>query len=194
MGSPLDPAAATFRLNADVVLHTTVPLNTTDAQKVCAQWKLKVVQNIVGNGGYLVRYQQAVRAFTIQPIPGFDAGDELPVTEQFVTAEEPLHIQASDSPTEGKSTWFNQEAKTDPLVHITRDHTFLTWLLAENLSSGEKIYLKWVKWHINMNVDFAVSDRDFTAIPQTWTFEKVAEGDGSGPAYPVLTPFSVLEQ
>jgi probable HAF family extracellular repeat protein len=194
LGKPAGSGPETFELNASVVLHAPITLSESDSQRICANWKLKIIQNLVANGPYAVRYQQHVRSFTIQPIPGFDAGDHLPVIEPFSTPEEPLNIEAFDSPSEFRSTWFDQDGKTDALTNITRSHTFVTWLLAENEVSGEKIYLKWVQWRVNRDVDFHVSGTDFSATQNVWIFEKVSEGDGPGPTFPVLTPFTVTEE
>ena len=131
----------------------------------------------------------------LAPVPGQDTNGggnqlrDIPKVKPFTKNDEELPISLEDSPGYlGVPRWESNDPKTNnPLINVKKNAEFVTWLFAQRRNTNERVFLKWIKWKIEIDVDFDFQKDPIETI-NTWKVEKIAEGDGQGPMPPVDKP------
>ena len=198
------PAAADIALGDDPTfdMFATVQISIdgepTDSARAigeASKWKLKVLQNLVAAAPVKTVYESGTITSTPSPIPALDVPDgkipEIPFSKNL----QKLTIKHDDSPNLSRTFWGNSSpprtAGVDPLMSVSRDDTFITWLYVER-EGGRRIFLKWVKWQAAFKFDFnptySGGETKVTFTRPIWIYKKISEGDGEGPSKPSFTP------
>jgi alpha-tubulin suppressor-like RCC1 family protein len=164
-----------------------------------ANWKLKILQDVVAAAPQTTVYSDSTITTPAPPVPVADVPEDGFPEQQFATTFDSRTVQYADSPSRTfVALWAVHPdepgqpppvAGVGPLISVNRDATFITWVYVER-STGEKKFLKWIKWRIAFRVDFDVTlsadGTDVHFTKPTWRFEKLGEGDGVGPTNPTF--------
>ena len=195
IGNPVTDGTATFELTTKVRMKA-LSIPATDADKIAQKWTCKILQNIPDLPVIPTRkYQLGTQKTTLVPIPCSDPSDQYPSgfdKKSFKKATDVLELRHKDSPLDKPPIYINSNEPplqsslgNDILLLAKGQTTFVTWVYVENKWSGEKKYLKWVRWKDNWNVDV-----NALVLPATVkdngiaNLTKEGEGDGKGSAEP----------
>jgi hypothetical protein len=181
----------TFELNANVSVSADPDCECQPGDDCCREWTARIFQNVVAHT-HTVRWTTNYTVYSINPIPGYDEGEETEDESSFAHCGDEVALSVADTPADSlRPLWWPLAGKpNNPLTRITRDTTFVTWLAAEHNTNGEIEYLKWVKWRVTYDVGYTVTSTSVTTALNTWTFEIIGEGDGMGPHTPTFTVFT----
>ena len=179
----------TFELSAKVKVNSDPDCSCPEGNACCTEWRARIFQNVVANSNHVVRWTTNYVEYTISPLPGYDPVED---EEVFTNCGHEVTLSVADTPGDSmRPLWWPLSGQPgNPLTQITRDTTFMTWLVAQNTTSGQIEYLKWVKWRIAYDVGYVVTSTNVATTFNSWIFQIADQGDGMGPHTPTFTGFS----
>ena len=182
-------AGDTFELFAKVKIRSTPACCSSVSDACCAKWKARIFQNIVAHTNHTIQWTTNCVQYSLNAIPAYDLVED---DASFAACEQEINLSVTDSPGDTlRPLWWPLSGRPDnPLTRITRDTTFVTWLVAENTSVERIEYLKWVKWRVAYDVSYAVSLTNVATTLNRWIFQVIDQGDGMGSHSPSFTGVS----
>jgi hypothetical protein len=177
------------------------PSSIAKANEECQKWQLKIEQDVLTCAPGEVRY--ATGFFELTPdtdtLPGKDRDLTGVISLRFSGHNNEQTVMGQDNPGfPDTPLFYNEDAQgfphiepadpiTGPLNHANRCDTFITRVYVVRDGTGEKRFLKWIKWIACWNVNFNISYNQQSGVTTaadtivSWTVELISQGDGQGP-------------
>jgi len=181
-----------FSTTAKVRIRTvpTAPLDQSNA--LCAQWTAEIVQNIVHFGSRQSIYQHSKWITTLDEIPCLDHNLGNDESRDFTAANETVQVKVVDTPGFWTTGIICLDASTgmpvpNPLNFVEDDVKFITWLTVRNRTTGERRFLRWVRWRSRWKLTVNVPPNGHLPAPAptavwqgTPSFTIISGGVGQG--------------
>jgi len=171
-----------FEVNARVRVRTNSTTPIAESNAKCAQWTAEVIQNIIAFGSRKTVYEESVWTTTIEEVPCLDHDLGAGASKDFSAADQTVELHVGDTPGfSGGTLCFDNvswvTAPPNPLTQADDDVTFITWLTVHNRHTGERRFLRWVKWKTKWKLNITVPPN--ANLPQpaptaTWQRELIA--------------------
>lgn len=195
--------ADTFVISASVTIG--IPELDSNAPGVSTEigkWKLRIVQDVIEHESTNIIWEERTRRFSGAPVPGTDLPDGGFPSSTFTGGERTQSIEYTDTPNSSAPAWGLTDLgnpgvyAVNPLDKVSRGpDIFKTWVYVEREGTGERIFLHWVKWKVQYDVDFTVTPSGGQANVQhakdVWILQEIGEGPGAGDSLPADEVFDL---